>query len=66
MTTEAQKELRAFWKNVKNHTLISINEFEKLAEIFAKVDTKIERRIKQLEKSRDMWKEKWRKLKNEN
>ena len=65
MTSEAQRELRAWWEAVKDNSIVSINEFAQMAELVAKVDMKIEERVKQLEQSRDMWKQKWSELKQE-
>ena len=59
MTTEAQKELREFWKKVNDNSIIYFKDYSELQELFAKVDGKIERRITRLEESRDNIKRKY-------
>lgn len=57
-----ENNLLTFWKELKKKTVITVNDYNKLEMLLGKTFNKIQRQRERLEKSRDLWKNKFERL----
>ena len=57
-----ETNLLLVWKEIKSKAIVTLNDIEEIDKEFEKAFIKIQRQRERLEKSRDMWKNKFKEL----